>query len=124
MNLAKIWGLDFKKTKRMERIRLGKGPGSGGTPTPYRVSGKVKRHEAIYPRFSGLCLDITRMQIRRFTRLTNSFSKKLKNLKCALGLHFFHYNFVRIHQTLRITPAMASGITDHIWGWDDVLAGS
>ena len=62
-----------------------------------------------------------RMQMRRFTRLTNAFSKKLENLKAALALHFSHYNFVRIHKTLRIMPAMAARITDHIWEWEDVL---
>lgn len=56
-----------------------------------------------------------RMQMRRFTRLTNAFSKKLANLKAAISLHFAHYNFVRIHQTLRCTPAMASGVTNHLW---------
>jgi len=56
-----------------------------------------------------------RMQLRRFTRLTNAFSKKLENLKAAISLHFAWYNFVRIHSSLRITPAMAAGISDHVW---------
>ncbi len=63
-----------------------------------------------------------RMQMRRFTRLTNAFSKKLENLKAALSLHFWHYNFMRIHRTLRVTPAMEAGITDHVWGWNELLA--
>lgn len=63
-----------------------------------------------------------RMQMRRFTRLTNAFSKKLENLKAAVSLHFWHYNFMRIHRTLRVTPAMEAGITDHVWGWDELLA--
>ena len=62
-----------------------------------------------------------RMQIRRFTRLTNGFSKKLENLKAALALHFAHYNFVRVHRTLRVTPAMAAGITDHVWEYGELL---
>jgi IS1 family transposase len=62
-----------------------------------------------------------RMQIRRFTRLTNAFSKKLQNLKSALALHFLYYNFIRIHQSLRITPAMQAGITNHIWTWEELL---
>jgi len=62
-----------------------------------------------------------RMQMRRFTRLTNSFSKKIENLKAALSLHFAHYNFMRIHQTLRVTPAMEAKITDHIWQWEELL---
>jgi hypothetical protein len=61
------------------------------------------------------------MQIRRFTRLTNAFSKKLDNMKAAVALHFAHYNFVRVHGSLRMTPAMAAGITDHIWTIPDLL---
>ena len=63
-----------------------------------------------------------RMQMRRLTRLTNGFSKKLANLKAAVGLHIAHYNFVRVHGTLKTTPAMAAGITDHIWTWEELLA--
>jgi hypothetical protein len=62
-----------------------------------------------------------RMGMRRFTRLTNGFSKKVENLACAVSLHFMHYNFCRIHQTLRVTPAMEAGVTDHIWTIEDVL---
>ena len=56
-----------------------------------------------------------RMQMRRFTRLTNAFSKKLENLKAACALHFAHYNFCRVHSSLRVTPAMAAGIASEIW---------
>jgi IS1 family transposase len=56
-----------------------------------------------------------RMQMRRFTRLTNAFSKKLVNLKAALSLYFAWYNFCRIHRTLRVTPAMAAGVTNTVW---------
>ncbi len=63
-----------------------------------------------------------RMAMRRFTRLTNAFSKKLENLKAALALHFAHYNFMRVHRTLRITPAMEAGITGHIWTWGELLS--
>jgi hypothetical protein len=62
------------------------------------------------------------MQLRRFTRLTNAFSKKLENMKAALSLHFAWYNFCRIHSTLRITPAMASGISDRVWEFQELLA--
>lgn len=62
-----------------------------------------------------------RMQMRRFTRLTNAFSKKLDNLNAAVALHFAHYNFVRIHQSLRVTPAMASGVTDKLWTISDLI---
>jgi IS1 family transposase len=62
-----------------------------------------------------------RMSMRRFTRLTNAFSKKVQNLEHAVGLHFMHYNFVRIHQTLRCTPAMEAGVTDRLWSIDDLV---
>ena len=62
-----------------------------------------------------------RMQMRRLTRLTNGFSKKLENLKAALALHFSWYNFGRIHQTLKVTPAMEAGITDHLWSWEEIM---
>jgi hypothetical protein len=63
-----------------------------------------------------------RMRIRRLTRLTNAFSKKLENLKAAIALHFAYYNFCRIHQTLRVTPAMEAGLTDHVWTLAELLA--
>ncbi|HUP61968.1 MAG TPA: DDE-type integrase/transposase/recombinase [Thermoanaerobaculia bacterium] len=63
-----------------------------------------------------------RMGMRRFTRLTNAFSKKLENHKHAVALYFLNYNFVRIHQTLRCTPAMAAGVTDKLWSIDDVVS--
>jgi IS1 family transposase len=63
-----------------------------------------------------------RMSMRRFTRLTNAFSKKLENHCHALALYFVHYNFIRIHKTLRVTPAMAAGITDRVWSWEDIIA--
>jgi hypothetical protein len=56
-----------------------------------------------------------RMNNRRFTRLTNAFSKKIENHKHSLAIYFMHYNFCRIHQTLRVTPAMEAGIADHVW---------
>jgi len=63
-----------------------------------------------------------RMAIRRFTRLTNAFSKKLDNLKAACALHFAYYNFCRIHKSLRVTPAMEAGLTDHIWTLRELLS--
>lgn len=56
-----------------------------------------------------------RMSMRRYTRLTNAFSKKVQNLTAAVSLHFMHYNFCRVHQTLGTTPAVAAGVTDHVW---------
>ena len=63
-----------------------------------------------------------RMSMRRFTRLTNAFSKKLDNHIYALALHFVHYNFCRIHKSLKTSPAMAAGIADTLWSLDDVIA--
>lgn len=63
-----------------------------------------------------------RMGMRRFTRLTNGFSKKVENLEHAVSLHFMHYNFARIHKTLRVTPAMAVGISDHVWSLEEIAA--
>jgi IS1 family transposase len=63
-----------------------------------------------------------RMSMRRFTRLTNGFSKKIENHEAAVALHYMHYNFVRIHQSLRITPAMAAGLSDHVWTLREVAA--
>ena len=62
-----------------------------------------------------------RMGNRRFTRLTNAFSKKIENHQHAMALYFMHYNFVRIHQTLRVTPAMAAGVTDKLWDYKDII---
>ena len=63
-----------------------------------------------------------RMQMRRFTRLTNAFSKKVENHIAAIAIHYMHYNFCRIHQTLRVTPAMAAGISDHVWSVQELIA--
>jgi IS1 family transposase len=62
-----------------------------------------------------------RMSMRRFTRLTNAFSKKVENHEHAIALHFMHYNFCRIHQTLRCTPAMAAGVATKVWSLEDVI---
>ncbi len=61
-----------------------------------------------------------RMSMRRFTRLTNAFSKKVENLQHAVSLHFMYYNFARIHKTLRVTPAMEAGISDHVWSLQEI----
>lgn len=63
-----------------------------------------------------------RMGMRRFTRLTNAFSKKFENHEAAVSLHFMHYNFARVHQTLRVTPAMEAGVTDHVWSLEEIAS--
>jgi hypothetical protein len=60
--------------------------------------------------------------MRRFTRLTNAFSKKVENLAHAVALHFMYYNFVRIHQSLSCTPAMAAGVSKKMWSIEDIVA--
>jgi len=62
-----------------------------------------------------------RMNMRRFTRLTNGFSKKIENHAHAIALHFMYYNFVRIHKTLRVTPAMEAGITKKLWSIENLV---
>jgi IS1 family transposase len=76
-----------------------------GNPDPKHIS-------TSYVERSNLTL---RMGCRRYTRLTNAFSKKVKNHALAVALHMMHYNFARIHKSLRVTPAMAAGVTDHVW---------
>ena len=63
-----------------------------------------------------------RMSNRRFTRLTNAFSKKIENHCHMLAIHFTHYNFCQVHQSLRVTPAMEAGLTDHVWTLEEIIA--
>jgi IS1 family transposase len=62
-----------------------------------------------------------RMGMRRFTRLTNAFSKKVENHAAMVAIHFMHYNFARIHKTLRVTPAMVAGLADHVWSLEEIV---
>lgn len=62
-----------------------------------------------------------RMSIRRFTRLTNAFSKRVENHMHPVALHYMHYNFVRIHKSLRMPPAMKAGVTEHLWEIEDIV---
>jgi hypothetical protein len=59
--------------------------------------------------------------MRRYTRLSNGFSRKIENHAHAIALHFMHYNFCRVHQTLRVTPAMEAGISDHVWPIEEIV---
>lgn len=63
-----------------------------------------------------------RMGMRRFTRLTNGFSKKVDNHRHMIALYFLYYNFGRVHQTLRVTPAMEAGISDHVWSIEEICS--
>jgi len=60
------------------------------------------------------------MSMKRFARLSNGFSKKCENHACAVALHYLHYNFCRIHKSLRVTPAMEAGVADHVWSIEEV----
>jgi hypothetical protein len=71
--------------------------------------------------FTGFCHLTMRMSMRRFTRLTNAFSKKIQNHAAMVAIHAVHYNFARIHKTLRITPAMAAGLSDHVWSLEEIV---
>jgi len=82
-----------------------------GSPDPDHIStSMVERHNLTI-----------RMSLRRFTRLTNAFSKKIENHIYALAVDMVYYNFVRIHKTLRMSPGMASGVADHLWSWEEVI---
>jgi IS1 family transposase len=82
-----------------------------GNPDPKRIStSHVERFNLTI-----------RMHMRRFTRLTNAHSKKIENHMHAFAIHAVHYNFVRIHQTIRVTPAMEAGISDHVWTMEDLV---
>ena len=87
-----------------------------GTPDPNRIS-------TSYAERANLTM---RMSMRRFTRLTNAFSKKVENHMHNLALYFMYYNFARPHQTLSkpypMTPAMAAGVSDHVWGIEEIVA--
>lgn len=83
-----------------------------GSPDPERICTSVVERENL----------MIRMQLRRLTRLTNAYSKKSENLWAAYCLHFAHYNFCRIHRSLRVTPAMESGITNQVWKVSELLA--
>ena len=70
---------------------------------------------------SSAQISVSEWELGRFTRLTNAFSKKVENHAAAVALYFMHYNFCRVHQTLRVTPAMEAKITDHIWTIEEML---
>ncbi len=63
-----------------------------------------------------------RMHMRRFTRLTNAFSKKVENHAHSVALHFMYYNYCRVHKSLRVTPAMEAGLTDHVWSMEELAS--
>ena len=87
--------------------------------TPQRITGNpdAAHISTSYAERANLTM---RMSMRRFTRLTNAFSKKLDNHKAAVAFYTMWYNFARMHQTLRLTPAMEAGISDHVWSAEEI----
>jgi transposase-like protein/IS1 family transposase len=113
---------------QLQKVYGPSSPGRGGyAPPRFReavsrvITGNPdKRHiSTSYIERQNLTL---RMMSRRFTRLTNAFSKKLTHLKAAITLHFAYYNFCRVHQSLKQTPSMAAGLTDHAWNLEELLS--
>jgi hypothetical protein len=94
------------------------GIGISGSKTPYLYRKKSTKSTRSTPKESGRCAqrrDGSRGGVRRFTRLTNAFSKKFENHCHMVAIYHAYYNFCRVHQTLRVTPAMEAGLTDHVW---------
>jgi IS1 family transposase len=90
----------------------------GATKTPIQGAPDLKHVSTSYAERNNLNI---RMHSRRMTRLTNAFSKKMENHAHAMALHFLYYNFVRVHKTLKVTPAMAAGVTDRLWEVADMV---
>lgn len=106
--------------------------GQSGTPdarySPPRITGVISKVRFGNPDTSQISTSFVerqnltmRMAMRRLTRLTNGFSKKLSHLRAAVALHFAYYNFCRVHSSLRVTPAMEAGLTNHVWSIAELL---
>ncbi len=90
-----------------------------GTKTEVKIGNPDPEHVSTsYAERANLTM---RMSMRRFTRLTNAFSKKVENHAHAIALHFMYYNFARIHKSLRVTPAMEAGVSDHVWSLEEII---
>lgn len=113
--LVKIYG--FEKGTPSE-IRYSPSPCIGAEEKPINGTPESRHISTSFAERNNLTM---RMSIRRFTRLINAFSKKVDNLSFAVALHFMYYNFCRIHQSLRVTPAMASGVTNRVWDISDIV---
>jgi hypothetical protein len=111
--LQKLYGSDQNAEKRYSpAVCIGCDVKTiAGSPDPKHVSTSYIERQNL----------TMRMNMRRFTRLTNAFSKKLDN-HMSVALFYMHYNFVRVHQTLRVTPAMEAGLTAHVWSISDIVA--
>ena len=116
--LVKMYG---ESTERKLGANKKYSPGQfiSAIPTPISGNPDPSHISTSYAERQNLTM---RMSMRRFTRLTNAFSKKVDNLNYAVALHFMYYNFGRIHKTLRVTPAMEAGISDHVWSLEEIAA--
>ena len=111
--LVKLYGADPQAETRYSPAKC-----IGARKEPRIGSPDPKHISTSYAERQNLTM---RMHMRRFTRLTNAFSKKLENHGYSVALHQMYYNFVRLHQTLKVTPAMAAGVTDHLWEVSDIV---
>jgi IS1 family transposase len=114
--LVKVYGSD--SSRKAER-RYSPAICLGAIPTPVIGDPDPDHISTSYVERLNLTM---RMSMRRYTRLTNAFSKKVENLAAAVSVHFMVYNFVRVHKTLGTTPAVAAGIADHVWTIDEIVA--
>lgn len=112
--LTKLYGVDPNAERRYSPpVCLGcESKTVTGSPDPKHVSTSYVERQNL----------TMRMSMRRFTRLTNAFSKKVENHAGAVALYFMYYNFGRVHQTLRVTPAMEAGLADHVWAIEEIVA--
>ena len=111
--LQKVYGVDPEAERRYSpaKILSSNLEVIKGVPSPRYISTSFVERQNL----------TMRMSMKRFARLGNGFSKKLENHAAAVALHFMHYNFARIHRTLRITPAMAAGVSDHVWSLEELV---
>ena len=111
--LIKLYGED----SRPDEARYSPSQCLGCRAIPISGAPKVRHISTSFVERLNLTM---RMSMRRFTRLTNGFSKKVENLGDSVALHYMHYNFARIHKTLRVTPAMEVGIANHVWSYEEI----
>lgn len=110
--LIKMYGEDAQNERRYSQAKC-----IGAKRVPITGNPDESKITTSYVERQNLTM---RMSMRRFTRLTNAFSKKVENLAAAVALHFMWYNFGRIHRTLRVTPAMEAGISEHVWMLEEI----
>jgi len=116
--LQKQYGLSYEGAKGSAERRYSPAICTGAKKVPITGNPDLRHVSTSFAERNNLNV---RMHSRRMTRLTNAFSKKLENHQHAMSLHFLYYNFVRVHQTLKTTPAMAAGVTTRLWEMKDVV---